>query len=118
MKIDSTKFGSVVVNGKKYHDILIIGQKIIPRNYNLLKEKYGSGHKIASWELNLLLKENPEIIIIANGQNGVLQVDQIIEKKIKNKNIKLLILKTPEAIKKYNQLIKNNKVNILIHTTC
>jgi hypothetical protein len=43
LHIDKTKFGVVTINGKEYRDVLIIGEKIIPRDYPMLKKNMALG---------------------------------------------------------------------------
>lgn len=111
MNIDSTDFGRIVIDGKKCNDVLIVNNEILERDW-------GSGsHRISNAEAEKLLIGDPDIIIIGTGQGGVLKVDNNVVEKIR-KNAELLILKTPEAVKNFNELSKDKKVNALIHTTC
>ncbi|MDI6917450.1 MAG: MTH938/NDUFAF3 family protein [Thermoplasmatales archaeon] len=111
MNIDSTGFGSIIIDGKKYSDVLIVNNKILERDW-------GSGsHGISSGEAEKLLMGNPDIIIVGTGQAGVLRVDNNIIKKF-SRNAELFVLKTPEAVKRFNELSNDKKVNALIHTTC
>jgi len=114
--INSTQFGSVVIDNKKYNQVLIINDSIIERDYNKLEELFGTSHKIGNWERDELLKGNPEAIIIGTGQSGAMEVDQDFIGFMKEKNIEVIIAKTLEAIEIYNK--QNKKVNALIHTTC
>ncbi len=114
MKINKTWFGGVEIDGKRYRDVLIIGDEIVDRG----KWGYFDTHTISERELEELLRGDPEVIIIGSGQSGVLEVPTEVEEKIKNKGIELIVLETPEAIEKYNELSKKKKVNALIHTTC
>ena len=85
----------------------------------MLKGKYGTGHKIDPSELKILISKKPDFIIISTGQNGSLKIDESVRQEVGNKKISLITLETPKAIKKFNQLIKQNKkINALIHTTC
>ena len=111
MNIDSTDFGRIVINGKKYSDVLIVNNEILERDW-----KSGS-HRVSNSEAEKLLMGNPDIIIVGTGQAGVLKVEGNIMEKI-GKNAELLILKTQEAVKNFNELSKDKKVNALIHTTC
>lgn len=116
---DKTWFGGVSIDGKKYKDILVVGSRILEREK--LKEDwfiFHSHHTIYIHELEELLKENPEVIIVGNGQSGVLEVPAEIKKKIEDRGIKLIVLETPAAIEEYNKLSKTKRVNALIHTTC
>ena len=49
--INSTEFGSITINNKKYVQVLIIREKVIEREYNKLKKLFGTSHKIGEWEL-------------------------------------------------------------------
>lgn len=119
IRIDSTKFGEIVIDGKKYHQVLIIGNSVIERDYEKLEGLFGTSHKIGDWEVEELFKNSPEIIIIGTGQDGMMEVDRSLYEKIGNKNIELIITITPEAIKIYNEKIESGKrVNALIHTSC
>lgn len=118
-KINSTEFGSITVDNVVYNQVLIIGSKVVEREYEKLKSLFGTSHRIGEWELDSLLKEDPEIIIIGTGQDGMLMVDVKVIDTINEKNIELVIEKTPKAIDIYNQEIaKGKKVNAIIHTTC
>lgn len=118
MRIDSTSFGNVIIDKFVYSDVLIIDGKIVERNLDLLHKIFGTGHVIAQDEISMLLKDSPELIVIGNGQDGVLKVkkEQIEEME---RICKVVVEKTPDAIKKINDAIKEGKkVNALIHTTC
>lgn len=117
--IDSTKFGEIVVDGKKYHQILIIGDKVTERDYDKLKELFSTSHQIGDWEVEELLKGNPELIIIGTGIDGMLEVNQEFISQVKSQGIEIFTAYTPEAINIYNQKVSEGKrVNALIHTTC
>ena len=121
MIINSTQFGNVIIDGKKYNQVLIIGGSVMERDYEKLKELFGTSHKIGDWEIEELLKQNPEIIIIGTGQNGAMDIDKPAAnlRKQAGREIEIIIAKTPEAIEIYNEKIKQDKkVNALIHTTC
>ncbi|MEI6528218.1 MAG: MTH938/NDUFAF3 family protein [bacterium] len=118
-KINSTEFGSITIDDIKYSQVLIVGDKVMEREYSKLKELFGTSHKIGDWEVEELLKESPETIIIGTGQDAMLEVDEGTVKTFKDNDIKLIIEKTPQAIETYNTLkAKGVMVNSLIHTTC
>ena len=118
VKFDSTSFGSVTIDGKRYSDVLVIEGKVMPRKRDLLRKVFGTSHKISEDEAGQLLKGAPQVVIIGSGQSGVLEVDESIRKELSQK-AELIILQTPGAIKKFNELAcLGKKVNALIHTTC
>lgn len=117
--INSTQFGEVIIDNKRYNQVLIIGDSVKERNHKKLKELFNTSHKIGEWEIEELLSNNPEIIIIGTGQNGAMEVDAKTIKKFQDKSIKTTIAGTPKAIEIYNDQVKLGKqVNALIHTTC
>lgn len=117
--IDSTKFGEAIIDNKKYHQVLIIGDLIEERDYKKLEELFGTSHKIGDWEMEKLLSNNPEIIVIGTGQNGAMALDKETIEKLQNKKTEVIIETTPKIIEIYNNQVKLGKrVNALIHTTC
>ena len=119
VKIEKISWAKVRINGQDFWQVLLIGEKMISRQVEKVKQAYSTDHVVADWEQKLLLSENPEVILIANGRNGLLKVDGEFKKKVENLGIELKVVLTPKVISEYNQLIKQGKkVNCLIHTTC
>lgn len=118
-KIDSVEWGKIVVDGKEYGQVLIVGNKVLERDREMLKRMFNTTHKIGDWEERLLLSGSPKHVVIGTGFRGVLEVEERLGKMIKDKRIDLHIGLTPAAIKEYNRLAKTEKsINALIHTTC
>lgn len=115
--IDSTEFGNIVVNGKKYGDILIIEGSVISRDKEKIRALYGSSHVLRKEEARELLKGNPEAVVIGSGQYGALKVDEEAALIIKE-SAELIVAQTPQTIKKFNELSRSKRVNALIHVTC
>lgn len=108
-----------MIDGKKYSQVLIVGGSVVERDYEKLKELFGTSHKIGDWETETLLKENPEIVVVGTGQDGKLEVDKNFLERVKEKGVEIIAQITPEAIKIYNEKAQAGKrVNALIHTTC
>lgn len=117
--INSTKFGEIVVDGEKYGQVLIIGDAVFERNEEKLQELFGTTHQIGDWEIEALLKENPEIVIIGTGQEGVLKVEKDFLEQMEKAGIEVITAATPKAMGIYNEKAEEDKrVNALIHTTC
>lgn len=73
-------------------------------------------HDLKLSHVQWLLDENPQVLIIAKGWNGVVSISEEI-KKIKN--IEIHFLNSGEALKKFNELKeKGIKVSIHFHSTC
>jgi len=118
-KIEKIGWGKVKIDGKEYRQVLIVGEKVIPREVEKVKQVYGTDHVIADWEEKLLFSENPEVILIATGWSGVLKVSSKFKIKSSKLGIEVKEILTPKVIGKYNRLVsEGKKVNALIHTTC
>ncbi|MGB9707066.1 MAG: MTH938/NDUFAF3 family protein [Microgenomates group bacterium] len=118
-KIESVSWGKVKIDGREYHQVLIVGDKVFERDKPKLEELFGTTHQIGDWEEELLLSQNPEIILIATGWSGVLKVTENLKFKIENLGIELKTVLTPKIVSEYNRLVaEGKKVNALIHTTC
>jgi len=119
VKIEKVSWGKVKINGQSYHQVLIVGEKVLARDKEKLENLFGTTHQIGDWEQKELLSNKPDIILIANGWNGVLKVEETFKKRIEKEGVELKIVLTPRVINEYHQLIKQGKkVNCLIHTTC
>lgn len=116
---NSSSFGSVVIDGQSWGDVLVIADQVEARDDPRLDRELGTDHLIGDWELEKLLSEQPGIIIIGTGTGGSLRVVSTAREKIKKAGIELIVATTPMAIEEYNTLIaKEKKINALIHSTC
>lgn len=119
VNFERTVFGSVYVDGKSYSDILVVNDKVEPREREKLEQIFGTSHMVVPAEVSKLTGGNPDVILIGSGQSGVLKVADEVKDQIEKGGAKLIVLETPEAIYKYNELVKKGKkVNALIHVTC
>jgi len=116
---DSSRFGEVIINGRSYGDVLVIGEEIEERDDSRLDRELATDHLIGDWEVKKLLSNRPEIVIIGSGTDGDLRVTSEVMEKFKKAKVKLIALTTPQAISEYNNLTKvGKKINALIHVTC
>lgn len=111
--IDRYEFGKFIVNKKEYKsNITITGEDA--REHRHLED-----HKIRLDDFARLLAYNPNYIVIGTGAYGVVKVPKEIIEYIEKRNIKVIVEKTEEACKKYNELLlKGNKVAGFFHNTC
>ena len=114
MKIDSTSFGSIKINGKEYeHDVIVNWKGEIKRGWLQTR------HLVSEKEFFDLAKENPEVIVIGNGQYSACEVSENFIKLAKKRGIELIVENTPHALQKFNELVKKGKKVIsYMHVTC
>lgn len=114
IQIDSTKFGEITVGGEVFaSDIYIYWDGEVREARTAVR------HLFSTEEFSFLLRKNPDIIIVGTGQYGNLGIGEDVGKFAKEKNIWLIVLETPKAIQKFNDLVKSRKkVAAYIHVTC
>jgi len=114
MTINSTEFGSITIDGKKYeHDVILDWTGKVEKGW------LHTRHLIDKFEFEEFEKRKPEIILIGAGQYGDCEVSESFVQLAEKKNIEVIVKDTPEAIKKFNELVKNGKkVLAYFHVTC
>jgi hypothetical protein len=117
-KIDEFTFGSIVIEGKKYHrDILIFADGTVKKRKGGFL-MFGS-YKIKRQELEELSQGQPETIIVGTGTNGAARIAPEAEGWAKEKDLSLLVQPSGDAVAKLNELAEQKKrVAALIHITC
>ena len=118
VKVDSYKWGSIVVGGKKYrHDIILLPDGSVQKRKGILLSLLA--HSLGKGEMERLAKSNPEVIVVGTGASGKAHLSSEAEDYVKKTNLKVMTLPSPEAMKKLNQLIDQGKrVVALLHITC
>jgi hypothetical protein len=113
-KIDKYRFGTIIIEGKKYYSDLIIGSSKVYDNW-----WRQDGHKLILNDLKTALGMDPEVMVVGTGFSGMLKIDEEVDIFAKSKNIKLISEKTKEAVKIYNKYFKEN-ANVVgcFHLTC
>ncbi len=112
MKIDSTSFGKIVIDGQEYkYDVFVFADGSI-------RERQRE-HTISKEEIELLASPKPEFIVIGTGQSGVAKVSAQARDLAQTKCIHLMIAETPDAINLFNALSEQGKKAAgLFHLTC
>jgi len=112
--IDSTSFGFITIDKKTYsHDVIVTSEGKVKEGRTEVR------HLLGRREFFDLLFERPEVILIGSGQGGALEVSEEISRFAKEKDVELIVLPTPEAVKEFNRLCEEGKrVAAYIHVTC
>ncbi len=111
--IDSYSFGRIRINGEEYTSDVIIYPGRIQSNW-WRKE----GHKLQIEDMEEVLKHPPELLIVGTGAYGAMSVPEETRKHIESKGIQLVVEKTDEACKTYNDLRDKEKAVATFHLTC
>ena len=116
--INKTEFGSITVDDDRYdHDIIItLDGKVKKRKKKLSKVVFGTSHTISLDEIRYTYQDKSEGIVIGSGQYGVAKLSNEASEFLKNKNCKILLRSTPEAMQEWNKT-GGNWIG-LFHITC
>jgi len=94
-------------------DLKIIGDDIVENWWR--KE----GHRVDTGDIADVLVAGPEVLVVGTGYAGFMEVSKSLHSALKNRSIKLLAQKTPQAVKTFNELHSRGKrVAAAFHLTC
>ena len=122
--IEHFSWGKFIINGQEHgkteegkkgkgKDICLIGEKV-------KKWKEREGHTLDPSMVSRVFDKNIDTLIIGTGVNGQIDCPDKVKKAIRKNNIQeLVLLKTPDACKKYNEYFRQGKkLALLAHGTC
>lgn len=114
MKIDSYKFGKIVIGEKIYRkDLIILHDNTIIHPWWRKK-----GHQLSFEDLNQIIKSKPELLIVGTGKFGIMTVPDELRKQISAEGIKLELEKTEKAVQIYNENAGKFKTAACLHLSC
>lgn len=110
-RIDSSYFGSIIIDGKKYNtDVLLSWDGEI-------QERNGS-HNFSKRDLEDILLMGPEVVIVGIGNSSLVKVDPAAEVLARVEGIELITKPTPKAVEDFNKYSRRRKVVGVFHITC
>ena len=114
MEINDLTFGSVTIDGMVYWKDVIIDRGTVLKREKAASKKYSVsfGHTPLSTDENI--PWNCKCLIVGTGHSSSLPVMEEVYKTARLKDVKLLIMSTPEAIKHVN----DPDTNLILHLTC
>ncbi|MBD3353371.1 MAG: hypothetical protein GF364_17955 [Candidatus Lokiarchaeota archaeon] len=124
MKFEKTKFGSIVISGKKYkHDVYLHTDGSISKRDKSHSERINGHRELSKWELEKMLANKPEVFFVGMGQSGVLPIsndtEQWLQSTIEENSITLIRKKTPKILNEVNKVLEQGKkISGIFHTTC
>src|SRR2546429_5547719 len=122
MKIDSTIFGAITIDGKIYqHDVVVrlsgeVVKRKKKRKKKLSKKLYGTSHVLSKDEAKFLFEKGCDQVVIGSGQMGNVHLSPEAEAYFERKGCEVLLKPTPEAIRTFNR--SRAKRIGLFHVTC
>ena len=118
MKIDSTIFGAITIDGKIYqHDVVVrLSGKVVKRKKRLSKKLYGTSHVLSKDEAKFLFEKGCDQVVIGSGQMGNVHLSPEAEAYFEKKDCEVVLKPTPESIRMFNR--SRAKRIGLFHVTC
>ena len=114
MKIDSYRFGEMVVEGKRYTADVIVFPESVQTHW-----RRAEGHALALGDLDTVVEAEPEVLVVGTGNPGYLRVLPETEAYLRQQGIRLLAEPTAQAWQTYNRLASGTaKVVAAFHLTC
>lgn len=113
MKIEYYSFGTITIDDKTFTSDLIIYPDKIDHSW-WRKE----GHLLQIDDLGEVLKENPEVIIIGTGYSGIMKVNKDLIDFLESRGIEVIVEKTSQAVKIFNEVSPLKKTIACLHLTC
>jgi len=118
MKIDSTEFGSITIDGVTYaHDVLIrLSGDVVKRKKKLSKKYYGTSHIVSREEAEFVYEKGCDTLVLGTGQYGNVSLSPEAAEFFEQHGCRVVLKPTPDAIETYNDA-KARTVG-LFHVTC
>ena len=117
-KIESTRFGSIIIDGRKIkHDVILRPDgSVEKRKKGLSKEVYGTSHTISLDEAEYVYEEGTDLLIIGTGQFDSVRLSEEAQACLRKHNCRVELAATPDATRMWNEA--QGKVIGLFHVTC
>jgi hypothetical protein len=118
MKIDSTIFGAITIDGKTYeHDVVVrLSGEVVKRKKKLSKKLYGTSHVLSEDEAKFLFEKGCDQVVIGSGQMGNVHLSPEAEAYFERKGCEVLLKPTPQAVHMFNRS-RARRIG-LFHVTC
>jgi hypothetical protein len=113
MRIQSYRFGEIVIEGNSYSDDLIVFADRVQAGW--LREE---GHVLQVADLKDALEAEPEVLIVGTGTQQGMTVASEVVTHTKKAGIELLAFDTRMACQMFNELVGKRKVVAVLHLTC
>ncbi|NPV88206.1 hypothetical protein HPY42_01585 [Coprothermobacteraceae bacterium] len=113
MKIEGISFGEIIVDGRSYHnDIVICGDIVQPWQRM-------SSHRVELDDIKPHMPEGTVLVVFGTGFGQRVIVSPLVKQYLLGRGIGLIEQETPEAVKTFNELVeKGQMVVAFLHVYC
>jgi len=116
-KITKLSWGKIEIDGnQEFKDVKLFPGGCREWNWRETGTEHSPGIQYS--DVQELLDNGANTVILSRGVLGRLKVQKKVVEKLESEGMIVNIIKTNEAVKLYNKLLRTKKVRSLIHTTC
>ena len=113
LKIDSYRFGEVMVAGQVHHkDVIIFPDRV------LANWRRADGHSLCLADLEAVLESPPAVLVLGQGAYGRMVVPEAVQEQLTVRGVQVYAQPTSEACDLYNSLKGARTVVAALHLTC
>ncbi len=113
MHIDSYEFGTIVIDGRTFHNDLLIWPGQLKTDWWRLE-----GHLLQVPDVAEALAADPRVLVVGTGAYGNMLIDRELEALLQKNGIELVARKTREACQYINVQIDQSRLAVALHLTC
>jgi hypothetical protein len=111
-KIEQYRFGRVVIDGtEQTSDVIVLPHRLVTNWWRR------EGHALVLEDLEGVLDELPHRLVVGTGADGRMRPDPSCLDRLKERGIEVEVLRTDEAINRYEAL-DQMRTAAALHLTC
>lgn len=111
--IEAYSFGRMRFRSEEYTSDVIIHGNSVTSWWRI------TGHSVAREDIEEVLSENPAVLVIGTGANGLMKVPPATGQFIEQEGIDVVVEQTAAAVQTFNRLLsEGTDVAIAMHLTC
>lgn len=112
--IGSCKFGSIIIDGRRYQsDLIIYPDGKVRDSWRRMR-----GHRLSRSDIEDLIATEPAIIVVGTGVYGRMKVESALEADLFKRNIRLMAGRNSKAIAWFNEHFPDHRTGACFHLTC
>ena len=112
MRIEGYRFGEVRVDGEAHtKDVIVLPTRVVGGWWRR------DGHSLVFDDLEEVLDELPERLILGTGAYGRMQPDPRAIEQLRERDVEVEVLPTPDAIERFGEL-DPSRTAAALHLTC
>ena len=114
LRVESYEFGRIRVDGKVYHEDLIILPDRVLESWRRRR-----GHELMLEDLREVLEADIDCLVIGTGYYGMVKVSDEVIEYFKGRGVEVVVKPTREACEAYNERVEaGRRAALALHLTC